>query len=403
MAEPRPGNRLRSPLLVFAVLAAVSVPANPFVAPAAYAEASLVQVTGFGSNPGNLTMYSYRPTGAPAGRPLVVLLHGCTQSAADYFTHSGWRKYADLWGLVLVLPEQKTTNNGNVCFNWFEPADTTRGGGEALSIRQMVDHAVSAYGADSRRVFITGLSAGGAMTAVMLAAYPDVFAAGAVIGGLAYRCATDVASAFGCMGSPPNRTPGQWGDLVRGAHPGYRGPYPRVAIWYGTSDTTVVPANADELRDQWTDVWGVAGSPSSSTSLRGNTVRYDYADATGAPAVRVYRVAGIGHGTPVDPGPALDECGTTARFYLDSICSTYHAAVTWGLSPSVEPPPDPPGPIGCVTADNYQHTVAQRAYVRGGWTYAVGSDDAMGLWSTFIVHSLRPDGPGRWVVADGEC
>jgi feruloyl esterase len=274
-------------------------------------------------------MFVYRPPGLATGRPVVVALHGCTQNAADYLTHAGWQKYADLWQFALVLPEQKSINNWRGCFNWFEPADTARGKGEALSIKQMVDHAVAVYGSDPKRAYLTGLSAGGAMTAVMLAAYPDVFTAGAVVAGLAYRCATDLTSALTCMSSPPGRTPRQWGDAVRAAYPGYRGGYPKVEIWFGTADTTVVPANADRLRDQWTDAWGVGQSPSSTSSLPGGTTRYRYGDA-----VTVYRVAGIRHGTPVDPGSGADRCGSVAQYYLDSICAAYHTAVAWGLGPA---------------------------------------------------------------------
>lgn len=112
------------------------------------------------------------------------------------------------------------------CFNWFGPGDQSRGQGEALSVKQMVDHAVARFGVDAGRVFVTGLSAGGAMTAVMLAAYPDVFRGGAVIAGIAYKCATTLVAGVLCLSQRQNRTPQQWGDLVRGAHPGYAGPRP---------------------------------------------------------------------------------------------------------------------------------------------------------------------------------
>lgn len=184
--------------------------------------ASLSQVASFGTNPGNLTMYAYRPDGLASGRPLVVLLHGCTQNAAGYFASSGWRKYADQWGFALVLAQTGSANNSASCFNWFQTGDTTRGQGEAASIRNMVAHAVAAFGSDPARVHVSGLSAGGAMAAVMLATYPDVFAAGSIGAGLAYRCATSLTQASSCQYGPTSRTPRQWGDLVRGAHPATR-------------------------------------------------------------------------------------------------------------------------------------------------------------------------------------
>src|SRR5688500_3950819 len=203
-------SRLRWFLAAGVLAAGVALAAPAFAA-------SLTQVTGFGSNPGNLNMYSYRPDGLPAGAPLVVAMHGCTQTANDYFTNSGWRKYADLWRFALVLPEQKSANNSSTCFNWFEPGDIARGNGEPRAIKQMVDHAVSEYGVDRTRVFVTGFSAGGAMTSVMLATYPDAFAGGAIVAGIPYRCSTSLTTAFTCMNPGVDRTPAAWGDLVRGA------------------------------------------------------------------------------------------------------------------------------------------------------------------------------------------
>jgi poly(hydroxyalkanoate) depolymerase family esterase len=289
--------------------------------------ASLVQVGSFGSNPGNLAMYSYRPDGLPSGRPLVVLLHGCTQNAAGYFANSGWRKFADQWGFTLVLPQTSSANNISSCFNWFETADTTRGQGEAASVRSMVGYAVANYGTDASRVYVSGLSAGGAMSAVMLATYPDAFAAGSIGAGLAYRCAASLIQASGCQYGATSKTPQQWGDLVRNAFSGYSGPYPRVAIWQGQSDYTVVPANGRQLRDQWTNVRGVSQTPTSTQSLTGGTTLTVY----GSDDVRLYEIAGMGHGLPIDPGAAADQCGTTAAYFLDTICSAYHDARFFGL------------------------------------------------------------------------
>src|SRR3712207_2978974 len=90
------------------LLAATVLPAR--------AAAGLTPVTGFGSSPGALRMFAYVPDGLPAGRPLIVALHGCTQSAADYFGHAGWDRYAAVYGAALVLPEQTSANNPLSCF-----------------------------------------------------------------------------------------------------------------------------------------------------------------------------------------------------------------------------------------------------------------------------------------------
>ncbi|MFG3686452.1 PHB depolymerase family esterase [Micromonospora sp. NPDC047740] len=364
--------------------------------------ASLTQVTGFGSNPGNLAMYAYRPDGLPANAPAVVLLHGCTQNAGGYFANSGWQKYADLWKFALIVAQQPAANNSSSCFNWFETGDTARGQGEALSIKQMVDYARTNYGTDAARVYVSGLSAGGAMSAVMLATYPDIFAAGSVIAGLPYRCATSSTSAYSCMNPGVDKTPAQWGDLVRNAYPGYAGKRPRVAIWHGTGDYTVAVANAVESRDQWTNVLGVSQTPTSTATLPAGTSLEVY----GSDQVRLYRVAGMGHGTPVDPGSATDQCGTAAAYFLDTICSTYRDALFFGLdggvtpspTPTASPSPTPTAPPACVTASNYAHVSAGRAYQSGGYAYALGSNQKMGLYNTFNTTTLKQTGPNYWVI-----
>ncbi|MFF8878017.1 extracellular catalytic domain type 1 short-chain-length polyhydroxyalkanoate depolymerase [Streptomyces flaveolus] len=337
------------------------------MSPHASAAAGPNQVTGFGTNPGNLSMYTYAPDALPAGAPLVVALHGCTQSANDYYTHSGWPKFADRYGFALVLPQTSSGNNANSCFNWFEPGDSARGRGEALSIRQMVDKAVSLYGSDSRRVYITGLSAGGGMTADMLAAYPDVFAGGAVDSGLPAYCANSVSAAYTCMSSPPDRTPAQWGDLVRSAAPAGTASWPRVAIWQGTADTTVRPANAGELRDQWTDVWGIGQTPSRTESLGGGTTLSVYDDPSGRPAVEVYSLSGMAHGLAVDPGSGPEQCGATGTYYLDTICSSYHTARFWGLDGDTPDTGTLPAPTGLTVTAVSDTTVAL------GWDAVAGA------------------------------
>ena len=125
--------------------------------------------------------------------------------------------------------------------------------GEALSIRQMVAAAVERFASDPGRVFIAGLSAGGAMAAAMLAAYPDVFAAGVVVAGLPVGAAASTSEALRRMAEAgPARSPAAWAEQVRhAAPPGYPGPWPRLSIWHGGADGVVDPANARLLAAQW--------------------------------------------------------------------------------------------------------------------------------------------------------
>ena len=167
---------------------------------------SLQEVKAFGSNPGRLRMLRYVPADLPKKSPLVVVLHGCHQTAEAYDHGSGWSTLARERGFAVVYAEQKRSNNGNLCFNWFRPSNVTRDRGEVMSIRQMVAKMASAHGIDRKRVFVTGLSAGGAMAAAMLAAYPDVFRGGGIIAGLPYGAARDVHRALAAMKKAPERT-----------------------------------------------------------------------------------------------------------------------------------------------------------------------------------------------------
>src|SRR4051812_14374854 len=151
---------------------------------------SLPEISHFGPNPGALRMFVHLPEELPPGAPLVVVLHGCTQSATAFDHATGWSGLASQFGFALLLPEQRSANNPKDCFNWFAASDNRRGAGEAFSISQMIDWMLANHSLDPKRVYIMGLSAGGAMATVMLATYPEIFAAGAVIGGLPYGSAT---------------------------------------------------------------------------------------------------------------------------------------------------------------------------------------------------------------------
>jgi len=289
------------------------------------------EVTGFGSNPGNLRMFKHVPAGLPANAPLVVALHGCAQSAASYDAETGWQMLANRWKFALLLPQQQSGNNSSSCFNWFETGDTARGQGEALSIVQMVNRMKADHGSDGARVYVTGLSAGGAMTSVMLATYPDVFAGGAIVAGIPYRCATSMTNAFSCMSPGSNLTPAQWGDRVRAAHGGYGGPRPIVSIWHGSADYTVASMNLTEHMEQWTNVHGIDQIADVEDSVAGYPHKV-YRNTAGKPLVETYSITGMGHGVPVDPGTGESQCGTAGAYILDvNICSSYYIGRFWGL------------------------------------------------------------------------
>lgn len=309
--------------------------AQNFMDTEAEGEHSLVDNPEFGPNPGNLRMLSHLPTGMERGAPLVVVLHGCKQNAAVYDRGAGWSELANRFGFAVLLPEQRHANNGQGCFNWFQTEDVTRGDGEVASIAAMIRFMLHEYRLDDTRVFITGLSAGGGMTAAMLAAYPELFAGGSIIAGLPYGSASSVQEAFGVMGQGRVRKPVELGARVRAASP-HTGPWPRIAIWQGEADHVVNPINAMELAKQWTDVHGLPQAPTAETMI--GAVRHtEWRHAGGKPAVEIYTVPGFGHATPIDPAATLEDarCGsaTASRYILPAgISSTYVMAESWGLT-----------------------------------------------------------------------
>lgn len=316
----RSARRFRAAFAALTLLAALC--ASP-----AFAQ---TEVTGFGSNPGNLRMFKYVPSGLPANAPMVVALHGCAQSASSYDAETGWQLFADRFRFALLLPQQQSANNSSSCFNWFENADISRGQGEALSIKQMVDRMIADHAVAGSRVYVTGLSAGGAMTAAMLAAYPDAFAGGAIIAGIPYRCGVGQSAAFSCMNPGSNLTPAQWGDKVRAAST-WTGPWPIVSIWHGESDFTVRPMNLTESMEQWTNVHGIDQTADVSDTIGGFPHKV-YRDTAGTARVETYSITGMGHGTPVDPGTGATQCGTAGAYILDvNLCSSYYIARFFGL------------------------------------------------------------------------
>src|ERR1035441_9389897 len=180
-----------------------------------YSQTGWLQVSSFGTNPGSLLMYRYVPTAVPANAPLVVVLHGCTQNATNYSGYSGWDTLANHHKFYVIHAGQQAANNSSSCFNWFLPTDYKRGQGECYSVKQMIDYMKSHYNIDSTKVFVTGLSAGACLTAVMLGAYPEIFSAGAIMAGAPYKSATDATSAYNAMNGLVVKTPVAWGDSVR--------------------------------------------------------------------------------------------------------------------------------------------------------------------------------------------
>jgi poly(hydroxyalkanoate) depolymerase family esterase len=304
------------------------------------ADAALTRIATFGANPGALAMYEYTPAGLATGRPLVVVLHGCTQTAAD-MERAGWNVLAEQHGFAVVYPEQQTANNSVRCFNWAgeygDPTNLVRGQGENASVMSMIDHAIATHGSDPSRVYIVGFSAGGAFAAVMLATWPERFAGGAIMAGVPYRCATSVNGAFSCQSPGVSKTAAQWGDLVRAAS-SFSGTRPPIQIWHGAADSIVVPANARELIEQFTNAAGTDDVADETTTIDGATRTVYKAGAR--TVVESYAVPAMGHATAVGG----TGCPSTAGSYFENrgICSTLRAAQAFGLMGGTGPTPSGP-------------------------------------------------------------
>jgi poly(hydroxyalkanoate) depolymerase family esterase len=149
-------------------------------------------------------------------------------------------------------------NNQNACFNGSDPKIQR---GEALSIRQMIDAMIARHFVDPSRVYVGGLSAGGAMVAAILAAYPERFAGGAIVAGVPYGCAKTVGEALRCMSPGVDQAASEWGRRVVDVAGAQGRNIPPVSIWHGTADARVVPRNREELVEQWTAAQGISTIP----------------------------------------------------------------------------------------------------------------------------------------------
>jgi poly(hydroxyalkanoate) depolymerase family esterase len=316
----------------------------------------LVEITGFGTNPGALRMLAFVPEHLEPAPALVVVLHGCGQTAAGYDLGTGWSTLARHYGFALLMPEQQASNNANTCFNWFNPEDTTRDQGEACSIRQMIARMAADHKIDSSRIYVTGLSAGGAMTSVMLATYPEVFAGGAVIAGLPFGIASNVREALSGMMQSAPRPASELGDLVRNAS-NHKGPWPKLSVWHGSADRTVNPGNADEIVKQWLDVHGLPLAPMSASDVDGYP-REVWWNSDGETVVESYTITDMAHGTPLGVADNDERYGEGGAFLIEAgISSSYHIANFFGLTERIRQPSAAPTGISREHADTISMTV----------------------------------------------
>ncbi len=250
----------------------------------------------FGSNPGGLVMKSFVPLGLPPKSPLVVVLHGCRQTPESIDAASGFTGLAKVRRFAVLFPEQTKSNNSQGCFNWFRPSAVAHDRGELLSIRQMIEHACRRHRIDRSRIFIVGLSAGGAMAAALVANYPEVFTGAAFVAGMPVGSARDAMSAFRAMNVGSTTPSSGWGSRVTelSAH---KRTYPAISIWQGTSDSVVNPKNADAILQQWLEAGGI--DPKSELTETKAWGKRRVWKEVGEVRLAFYSIAEMGHGLPV--------------------------------------------------------------------------------------------------------
>ncbi len=185
----------------------------------------------------------YVPAAAAGrGRGLVVMLHGCTQTPDDFAAGTGMNALAEEHGFVVAYPWQSSSANQSGCWNWFKPEDQLRDRGEPAILASLTKELALEHDIDSAKVFVGGLSAGGAMAAILAVAYPDLYRAVGIHSGLAHGAASDLVSAFAAMrGTPVAPAPGQGRPASRAKAS------VRTIVFHGTSDQTVHPSNGDAI------------------------------------------------------------------------------------------------------------------------------------------------------------
>lgn len=224
--------------------------------------------------------------------PLIVMLHGCTQDPDDFAAGTRMNELAEKQRCLVLYPAQAQGANPQKCWNWFKAAEQSRAQGEPSLIADMTREIMRTYAVDARRVYVAGMSSGGAMAAIMAAAYPDLYAAVGVHSGLPYGAAHDLPSAFAAMqgnGAAPARSPSPRLDRVNRAPP--------TIVFHSDGDRTVHPCNGDQVVAQF-----IPGATKPKVTVRRGQVPDGhgytcsvYRDASGQTLVEHWRVHGAGH------------------------------------------------------------------------------------------------------------
>lgn len=298
-------------------------------------QSGLRQIMEFGENPGNLNMYYFKPNEKKNKKPLVLVLHGCSQDAETAAQQTGWNKLAKLHDFYVVYPEQKRANNLSRCFNWFFRNNYLKDKGEVASIKEMILYMQAKHNIDTSKIFITGLSAGASMSVSVMACYPELINTGAIVAGGPYHAASNALNALKAMSNPNNNSAKHWGELVKSQNPEYQGKYPKMIIIHGIQDDVVNIENANQLIKQWSYLLNTDTIPSKvdSTYNKHKAIQKQlFYNTDSISSITYYKIDGIRHSLCIKPGEAEDEGGELLPFTKDiGWHSTYQIALDFGL------------------------------------------------------------------------
>ncbi len=271
----------------------------------------LKKIKKFGKNPGALKMYIHTPKTISISKkmPLVIVLHGCTQTANGIATATGWNTLADNFGFVVLYPEQRLMNNVSKCFNFFIGMKAKKDKGEVSSIKNMINYSINEYNIDSTKIFITGVSAGGGMSNALLNAYPELFNAAALIG------------------SPSTLVND---NNITAKH------IPRIAIIQGENDKIIPLKTSEKLLNQWIIKNNFDNNNFTTTdNFMDNELINAKSFYTDENILKIIMltIKDTGHKILVDPGKNINQGGKLGIYTKDiNFHSTYWIANFWGIT-----------------------------------------------------------------------
>jgi len=303
----------RRPAILFIALLTVLCAASPLSAQAGKWE------TGSASNASGSRAYKlWIPAGYKSSRPaaLVLMLHGCTQTPDDFAAGTQMNALADKNNFLAVYPAQPAEANPVKCWNWFMPEHQARGAGEPALLAAVVNQVRASYNVDDRRIYVAGVSAGGAMAVIMGVAYPDIFSAVGVSAALQYKAASNIPEALAAQGAGSRQDPNAQGALAYRAmqeiKPALRKRKIPLIVFQGSLDLAVAPVNAAQLITQWAQTNDYLDDDADNNSVddkaestTGGTVpnghsyaRSVYKDKSGRLLLEKWIVEGMRHAWP---------------------------------------------------------------------------------------------------------